>query len=541
MYKFFKNMFSLRDENSNEKNLEENIKVPEYKNIKVSAILQTNKQNIENIFANCSDLIIREVRIGGNPQYTAIITYIDNMSKTATVEEAIIEKLVTRNECPSKMPDAKGYCKYLLGVREMDIYQDISKVMDAILYGKVIIFIDGINEAMAANIIAPPGRNVVEPPVETVMRGPREGFVEALYINKALIRKRLKSPNLKIESLVLGRETKTDVAIMYLANIANMKIVNELKERLNKSDLDGVIGINYLKEYIEDEPTSNFPTVFSTERPDVLASKLLEGRIAVLVDGTPVTISVPAIFYEFMETDEDFYLKFIAASMNRIIRYLSLILSLILPGFFLAITTFHPEVIPTPLLISFMRARAGVPYPALFECFVMLLVYEVLREAGLRMPRALGQAISVVGALVLGQAAVESGLVSTPMVIVVATTGIASFTIPSLDMYTGTVLPRYILLFLGGFAGLTGLFCGIVILVMRLISLRSFGVPYMEPLAPVISNEIPNVFFRRPLWTKLRRSWFVTGKESLRRKELSHISTIKEKLMKAIGKKDSKE
>lgn len=541
MLNFIKNIFSLKDENSKNKSIKENINTPDYENIKVSPILEDNRQNIENIFVNCSDLIIRNVKITNNPQYTAMVVYIDNMCETATVEEAVIEKLTNKNEYPSYMPNSREYCKYLLGVRDSDIHMDITKVVDSILRGKVLLFVDGINEAIVINIANPPGRSVEEPVVESAIRGPREGFTESIATNRTLIRKIIKSPNLKFEVFIIGRETKTDVSIAYLSNIANEKIVNELRERLNKIDIDGVLGNNYIKEYIEDEPVSNFPTIFSTERPDVVAAKLLEGRIAVLVDGTPVVITVPAVFAEFMEITEDNYLRFIPASINRIIRYLSFVLSLTLPGFYLAITTFHPEVIPTPLLVSFMKARTAVPYPAFLECFLMLIVYEVLREAGVRMPRALGQAISVVGALVLGQAAVEAGLVSTPMVIVVATTGISSFAIPSTDMFTAIVFPRFVFLLLGGFAGLLGLLCGIVILCMKLISIRSFGVPYMEPLAPVITYELPDTVLRRPLWSKLRRPWFITGKESIRRKESSHIESIKEGYKKAMGQKKNKE
>ncbi|MBC2580194.1 spore germination protein [Clostridium sp. DJ247] len=537
----FKNIFSLSDENSKNKNIQENIKTPEYENIKVSPVLEDNKQNIEKIFVNCSDFIIREVKITNNPQYTAMVAYINNMCETATIEEAVIKKLTSKSEYPSYSPGSKEYCKYLLGIRDADIYMDIIKVVDSILSGKLILFIDGINEAMVINITNPPGRSVEEPVVESVVRGPREGFTESISTNRVLIRKIIKSPNLKFELFIMGRETKTDVNIAYLSNIANEKIINKLKERLNKIDIDGVLEANYIKEYIEDEPISNFPTIYSTERPDVVATKLLEGRIAIITNGTPVVITVPAIFAEFMETTEDSYLKFIAGSINRIIRYLSFVLSLTLPGFFLAITTFHQEVIPTPLLVSFMKARADVPYPAFVECFLMLTVYEILREAGVRMPRAVGQAISVVGALVLGESAVQAGLVSTPMVIVVATTGISSFAVPSTDMSTAIIFPRFIFLFLGGFTGLLGLLCGIVILCMKLISIRSFGIPYMEPLAPIVPNELPNIVIRRPLWTKLRRSWFITGKESIRRKESSHIKSIKEGDKKAIGQKKNKE
>ena len=536
MLNFLKNMFSLSDENSKNENTNENTKTLEYENTTVSDTLEHNKKIIHAIFSNCSDLIIREVKITNNPQFGAMLVYINNMTKAGLIEETIIQKLTQKNEIYAYNPNSKKYSQYLLGVRDEDIFMDMSKVVESILSGKLVLFIDGINEALIININNPPGRNVEEPQVESVIRGPREGFTESIATNIALIRKKIKSTNLKMESYIIGRETRTDVVIAYLSNIANEKIVSEVKERLNKIDIDAVLSANYIKEYIEDEPTGVFPTINSTEKPDVLAGKLLEGRIAIIIDGTPLVITVPAIFIEFLVTNEDYNFKFIPATVNRWIRYISLIISTTLPGIYLAITTFHQELIPTPLLITFMKTRSDVPYPASVECFIMLFAYEILREAGVRMPKAVGQSISVVGAVVLGQAAVEAGIVSTPMVLLVAITSISAFAVPSTDMTAALILPRFLLLFLGSILGLLGVTSGIVVVCIKLISIRSFGVPYMGPIAPFISNEIADVFVRRPIWVKFRRSWLITRKHSVKRKLKSHIKSIKEEHKKAMEK-----
>lgn len=541
MLNFLKNIFSLSDKNSNKTNVNKNTDTYEYEHTKVSHILESNKITIKNILSTFSDLIIREVKITNNPKFGAMLVYLNNMTETGLIEESIIEKLTSKREEYTYNPGTKDYSRYLFGIRDEDIHMDMGRVIDSILSGKLILFIDGLNEAMIINISKPPARSIEEPQVETVIRGPREGFTESMTTNITLIRKKIKSTNLKMETIKIGRQTRTDITIAYLSTIANSKILNEVKERLNKIDIDSVIGSNYIKEYIEDDPISTFPSVFSTERPDVVATKILEGRIAIIVDGTPLVITVPSLFIEFLITNEDYYLKFVPGTINRWIRYLSFILTITLPGVYLAITTFHQEVIPTPLLITFIKARSKVPYSELLECFLMLLMYEILREAGVRMPRAVGQAMSVVGALVLGQAAVEAGIVSTPMVIVVSTTAICSFSIPATDMYAAVTAPRFIFMALGGTFGLLGLTCGIIILFMVLISKRSFGVPYMAPLAPFISEESLDLLMRRPIWAKFRRSWLITGISSFKRKPKSHINSIKEDQEKAMEEKKNKE
>jgi len=516
MLNSIKKIFSL-SEDKNKNQAISNNSIEEYKKLKVSNRLEENIKNIKNIFDKSTDLIIREFKIASNPKFGAILVYIDNMIEKTIFEESIIERLINKKVEYSYPPNSKEYSQYLLGIIDNNIYQDISRVVDSILDGKVVLFVDGINEAMIIDINNPPGRDVEEPKSETVLRGPREGFTESISSNITLLRKKIKSTNFKMEEFRIGRETKTKVTIVYLSNIVNPKIVNEVKERINKIDINSVLESNYIKEYIGDEPTSNFPTVYSTEKPDVIAGKLLGGRIAILTDGTPLVLTVPSIFIEFFLNNEDYYLKFIAATFNRWIRYIAFVISTTLPGLYVAITTFHPELIPTPFIVSLIKSRSGVPYPALVECLLMLSVYELLREAGIRMPRALGQTISVVGALVLGQAAVEAGLASTAMVIVISITALSSFALPSTDMSLALTYPRIILLVLGGTLGLVGLNCGMIILFLRLTSLRSYGVPYLSPMAPFQGKKMTDIFIRSPLLTKFKKSWFSRRKNSTRR------------------------
>ncbi|MBU3218110.1 spore germination protein [Clostridium estertheticum] len=517
MLNSIKNFFSLsensnRDQDISNKNMQE-----EYLNLKISNKLEQNRKYINNIFDKCTDLIIRELKITSSSKFSAILVYIDNMIETTIFEESIIERLINKKVESSYPPNSKEYSQYLLGISDTNICQDISIVVNSILDGKVVLFVDGINEAIIIDINNPPGRDVEEPQSETVLRGPREGFTESIGSNITLLRKKIKSANFKIEEFRIGRATKTKVTIVYLSNKANSKIVNEVKERIGKIDIDSVLESNYIKEYIGDEPTSNFPTVYSTEKPDVIAGKLLEGRVAILTDGTPIVLTVPSLFIEFFLNNEDYYLNFVAATLNRWIRYIAFVISIILPGFYVAITTFHPELIPSSLIVSLIKSRAGVPYPALIECLLMLSVYELLREAGIRMPRALGQTISVVGALVLGQAAVEAGLASTPMVIVISLTALSSFALPSTDMSLALTYPRIVFLVFGGTMGLVGLTCGMIILFLRLTSLRSYGIPYLSPMAPIQGKKLTDIFIRSPLLTKLKKSWVIKGKKTTRR------------------------
>ncbi|MHC1683842.1 MAG: spore germination protein [Clostridiaceae bacterium] len=531
MFDFIKNILSLSENNNNNNNNNNqsdnnSSQTPKKQKIKVSPILEKNKESIKTIFSNCSDIIIRDLKITNNPAYSAMIVYVNNMIESSVVEETILKKLSNTYQEPSFKPNSKEYSKYLLGIRDEDIFHDIENIMNAILSGKLALFIDGVNEAMTLSVTKPPGRGIEEPQVESVIRGPREGFTESISTNMVLLRKRLKSQNLKMETIIIGRETRTDVGIVYMSNIANKKIVDEVKERLKKVDIDAVLAANYLKEYIEDSPLLGFPTTFSTERPDVVTAHILEGRVAVFVDGTPLVFCVPAIFFEFFETSEDFYLAFVPATINHLLRYICFFLTLTLPSMYIAIIAFHQELIPTSLLVTIVKSRSGVPYSSLLECTLMLLAFEMLREAGTRMPKAVGQAISVVGALVLGQAAVEAGLVSTPMVIVVSITAVSSYAIPHTDMVYALTFPRFILLLIAGFLGLFGVTCGLIILFLMLISIRSYGVPYMAPLAPFIKASFPNILARLPIWATPKRPWLFTWKETTRRKPESHFKSM---------------
>ncbi|MHC1684700.1 MAG: spore germination protein [Clostridiaceae bacterium] len=499
-----KSIFSLSDNESKLNPKNNDITVKSFKSVKFSYNLLENETTLISIFEDCYDFTTRKIKLSDSPSSTLMIVYIDNLTKGNEVEDLVIDKLTRSNIDSSSDISIVEHLKYILGIDNKNVHENIKDLVREILNGKIALFIDNFDKAMLINLNNPPGRNVEEPNVESVLRGPREGFTESLSVNVALIRKKIRNVNLKTEKLVLGSETNTNIAIMYISTLVDQKTLSDLKKKLKKIHLKEVLDANYIKENIEEEKLFNIPTVFSSEKPDVISTKLLAGRIAILTDGTPLVITCPVVFREFLETTEDYYLNFIVSSINLWIRYISFILTLILPGLYVAVITFHQELIPTALLVTFIKSRLDVPYPALFESMLLLIVYEILREAGVRMPRALGQAISVVGALVLGQAAVEAGLVSTPMVIVVSTTAISSFAIPSTDMQGALTLPRFLFLLLGGIAGLLGLTCGIIVLFMKFISISSFDIPYMSPLAPVVKDKVITLIGRKPFWSNMR-------------------------------------
>lgn len=309
------------------------------------------------------------------------------------------------------------------------------------------------------------------------MRGPREGFTESLLVNLTLIRRRVRDPDLKIEFMEIGTRSKTQTCICYMGSLASPDIIKELYDRLEKVEIDLILDTGYLSELIRDEPYSPFETVGSTERPDTLVSKIMEGRVAVLVEGTPFALTVPYVFVENFQASEDYYINYYFASFNRVLRVLGAFMSISIPAGYIALVTYAQEMVPTLLLLSIATARQSVPFPTIVEALLMLTIFEVLREAGARIPTSIGQAVSIVGALVLGQAAVDARIVSAPMVIVVGLTGITTLLNPRL---TGPlIIARLALLGSTFFLGLYGYFFGLLGLVIHLMSLRSFGVSYM--------------------------------------------------------------
>lgn len=318
---------------------------------------------------------------------------------------------------------------------------------------------------------------------------------------------------------VLGRHTKTNVVLAYMKGIADPRVIEEVTSRIEDIEINGVLETGYLEELIEDNPYSPFPQVQYTERPDTISAQLLEGRFAILVDGTPFALSGPVTAVQFMQATEDYYERYMIVNMLRWLRYIFLFLSLLLPAIYIAIITYHHDMLPTNLLYTIAATREAIPFPALIEALIMEISFEALREAGIRLPKTVGQAVSILGALVIGQAAVEAGIVSAPMVIIVSITGIASFTIPRFNFAISIRMLRFPIMILAGVFGLYGIIIGVMWIVMHMCSLRSFGVPYMSGLAPFKVNEFKDIFIRVPWWKMNHLPSSITSNQGDQRRE----------------------
>jgi len=375
-----------------------------------------------------------------------------------------------------------------------------------ILCGYAVIFIAGSEMALAVGTKELKQRAIEEPISQSVVRGPREGFTESLRENTALVRRRIRDTRLRLEQMTIGEMTGTDVGLMYMKEITRPELVDDLRRQLQQIDIESVLESNYIEEMLlADKPYTIFPTIFNTERPDVVAAAVLEGRIAIFVEGTPFVLLVPALFVHFFQSGEDYYQRFDFSTLIRLLRYMSLLLTLLMPSLYIAVTTFHQEMLPTTLLLSLMSQREGVPFPAFIESLIMEITFEILREAGVRMPKSIGQSVSIVGTLVIGQAAVEAGLVSAAMVIVVSVTAISNFVLPAFNIGISTRMLRFVFMGLGAVFGLYGIFLGIIMLVLHLTSIESFGVPYMSTMASFKPADQKDSLFRLPLWLKKSR------------------------------------
>jgi len=472
--------------------------------IPLSTDLHANVERIQTRLGGSSDIIIRPLELNfPQEQCSLVLVYIDGLVENAAIHEFIIQPLLTVQDSDNAAEDyvgIKNVLQQIISIGELTSAANETDLFEGILQGHTAILIDGVSEALIATTCGWERRSIDEPQTQTVIRGPKESFTENIRTNTTLLRRKIKSPDLRFESLSIGRYTQTKIIITYLEGVANTTVLEEVKRRLHSIDTDSILESSYIEEFIEDKIYTPFPTIMNTERPDAAAAGILEGQIIILIDGTPFVLLTPVTFFKFLQSSEDYYQRYDIASFVRLIRYMSFIISMLLPSLYIAITTFHHEMLPTTLLIGLAAQREGVPFPALVEAFLMEITFEVLREAGVRMPRVVGPAISIVGALVLGQAAVQAGLVSAAMVIVVSFTAISNFVVPAINLAVAARLIRFFLMVLAGTLGLFGILVGCMTILIHMASIKSFGVPYLAPLAPFIKQNVKDIFIRLPWW-----------------------------------------
>ncbi len=453
--------------------------------------LKTNVSYVKNTLKHAPDLMIRNINIGSS-NLKAVVMALDGLIDSDRVQMGVMKSLFSNKDVTVK--NLQSIEDHLLYALDISHVKSMNAAINALLTGNVILFLENETKALQINLKTFETRSVEEPKSEPTVRGPHEGFTEAISINFTLIRRRLVDPNLRFEEIILGEKTQTKIYITYIDDIADPEIIEEVRSRLKKIKTASVLESGYIEQYIEDAPQSLFPTVGNTEKPDRVVAKLLEGRVAILVDGTPVALTVPYLFVEGFQAAEDYYSRPYYTSLVRLIRFTSFWISIFLPAFYVATQNFHKEMLPTELLASIAAAREGVPFPLIMELTMMLIVFEILREAGVRMPRAIGQAVSIVGALILGEAAVDAGIVGTPTIIIVAVAGITTFIItPFADAAT---LLRLLMLIPAGSIGLYGLLLATLALAVHLASITSMKVPYLAPIAPLILRDWKDVFVR---------------------------------------------
>ncbi|WP_379128984.1 spore germination protein [Paenibacillus sp. sgz500958] len=479
--------------------------------------LADNLRDIRKRTGNSNDFVIRKFALLHSPIQVAAV-YVAGLTEKDSVNDFVTHALSFEAKESGKLEvttslEIFDYMKEVaLSTGEESVISDWDKLFEMLFSGGTVILIDGLKEAVSSNTSGGEVRSVTEPSTQVAIRGSKESFTESIGTNISLVRRKIKNPNLWVESMKLGTVTQTDVSIMYINGIAKEEHVENLKKKLKAMHLDSILESGYIEQLMEDNTYSPFPTVYNTERPDSVAGNVLEGRIAIFVDGTPFVLIVPTTFFMFFHAVEDYYQRFDISSWIRLLRLMCLMISLFGPALFIAALNFHQEMIPTPLLINLASQREGVPFPVFVEVLLLEITFEIIREAGIRMPSPIGQTVSIIGGLVLGQAAVQAGIVSPAMVIVVSLTGISSFATPAFNMALSIRILRFGIMFIAAFMGLYGICIASFILVSHMCSLRSLGVPFMSPLAPFILQSLKDSILRAPLKFMKQRPGLVSQK-----------------------------
>lgn len=485
----------------------------------VSRILSKNRLYIEEKLENSVDIVKREVHFHEKNGINALFFYTEGLVNNPILDKTMeiflnkAEELSLGNHY-NDIPIEVLVQTHILTNITTTLIDDMDKGIQAILSGDTLLLIEGSSKGFKIPTRGWDARSVDEPQTEQVVRGPRDGFTENIRTNTTLVRRRIKDPKLRIDAMIVGKRSRTDINIAYIKGIVKDGLVDEVKKRIQRIEIDAVLESGYIEELIEDAPNSPFTTIMSTERPDKVASALLEGRVAIFVDNTPFVLIVPANFWQFLQASDDYYSRYMTGSFFRIVRYFGFVISLTLTSFYVMLVSFHQEMIPTALALTIASGREVVPFPVLIEALIMDLAFELMREAGLRMPKPVGQAVSIVGSLVIGQAAVQAGLVSPFMVIIVAITAIASFTFPNFAASYSVRLIRFPLLIASGTLGLLGFAAMISFLAIHALSIRSFGESYLAPAAPFQPSDQKDAIIRFPWWKMQKRPQLADGDSS---------------------------
>ena len=498
--------------------------VKETEQIRISSNLRDNEIYIRKQCENCADILVRPMRLGEDRKVDCLMVYIEVTVSNMMLDDSAIGKMINHFW---KIPPEKIQ-EFLknnsLGIADVQKLENMDEVFGAILSGNAVFFIDGYNKAMKISSKGYPDMGVSEAESEKVLRGSREGFSDSVKTNSALVRKRIRDTRMKVEEYQSGVRSNTTIQILYIEDLVHEELLEEVKNRLEEYKIDGILDSGMLEQLTEKPWYSPFPQYQVTERPDRTALELLNGKIALLCDNSPSALILPGAFSSFMESSEDWYHHFEMATFLRILRYLALLTATLLPGLYLAVIRFHTQILPANLILSFAEAREGVPFSSVTELIFLELSFEMLREAGVRVPGALGNAIGIVGGLVIGQAAVEANLVSPIVVMIVALTALGSLAVPNEEFAAAFRLLKYVFLVMGGGLGIYGIVLGIYLTAGHLAGLVSFGIPYLMPFVKKTSGTNSGEgIWRLPIRRRIFRPGYAREDQSLRlkRKEQS--------------------
>ena len=486
---------------------------------KISSSLKENEEYIRKRCKNCADILIRPMRIGTLEKTGCLMVYIEVAVSNIMLDDSALGKMINHFWESSPEQIQEFMRNNSLGIADVKKFEYMEDAVAAMLAGNAIFFMDGYDRAMKISSKGYPNMGVSGAETEKVLRGSREGFSDSVKTNSALVRKRLRDTRMKVEEMSIGVRSNTMIQLLYIEDLVHQELLQTIKDRLEEFEIDGILDSGMLEQLTEEDWYSPFPQYQTTERPDRAAQELLNGKIVLICDNTPYVLILPSSFNGFMESSEDWYHHFEMASFLRVLRYLALMTAVLLPGLYLAVIRFHTQILPTNLLLSFAEAREGVPFSSVVELVFLELSFELIREAGVRVPGSLGNAIGIVGGLIIGQAAVSANLVSPIVVMIVALTALGGMAIPNEEFASAFRLLKYAFLFLGGYLGIFGIVLGIYLTAAHLSGLLSFGVPYLLPFvkkSPI--KDVGDGILRLPFRKRRIRPLYARQEQSLRLK-----------------------
>lgn len=480
--------------------------------------LEMDLNNLKNIFfyPKNKDFIIRPLHIKAL-NVDGIIIYLTGSACINTIVADVIQPLTKEgiNETPN--PITEDIINRIVTTKEAHKISNIAEITTSITKGNTLLLIENSKEAISISTTEFEHRSIEKPANENTIKGPKEAFVESANVNRSLIRKHIKYANLVTESIEVGEKSKNDVYMMYIEGIADPELIENIRNRINNIKSDSISNVSMLEQFIEERSYSLIPTILYTERPDRASAFLNEGHIVLLIDGSPACLIAPVTFWAFFHTAEDQYERWAYGNFIRIIRLFAVLISLLVPGLYIAMSNFHAEMIPSDLAVSIAAAREVLPFPIIVEVILMEIAFELIREAGVRIPTTIGPTIGIVGALILGQAAVEANIISPILVIIVSITGLSSFALPDISLSYAIRISRFLFLLSGAFMGFLGISLLLTVSLAYMINITSFGVPFMSPYAPHYPSS-HDFLTRAPLWKQVLRPSNISNINSVRRK-----------------------